>query len=53
MKKMKRPNPYMLGTGSAQQAGSAAMQANRRKKSQLDSIMKEINSDKTGPKKYR
>ena len=51
--KSKKPNPYMLGTGGAQKAGTAMEQSNRRKKRQMDSIMSEINSTKTGPKKYR
>jgi len=50
---MKKPNPSMLGTGAAAKAGKKVQTRQQRQKRQLDSIMREINSTKTGAKKYR
>ena len=50
---MKKPNPGMLGTGMAAKAGKKVQSRQQRKKKQMDSIMREINSTRVGAKKYR
>lgn len=50
---MKKPNPDMLGKGAAAKAGKRIMSRQQRQKRELDSIMREIQSTRTGSKKYR
>lgn len=38
----KRPNPNLMGTGAAAQAGKKAVERNTRTKDRLDNIMGEI-----------
>lgn len=48
----KRPNPNMLGTGAAAQAGKKAVDRNTRMKDRLDSVMGEIQNAR-GKKKSK
>lgn len=40
----KKPNPKMLGTGAAAQAGKTILDAQRRKKNRLKSVMQGLRS---------
>jgi hypothetical protein len=50
---MKKPNPNMLGTGSAAKAGKKAQSYRQRMDSEAARLMREIQASRTGTQKHR
>lgn len=50
---MKKPNPNMLGTGSAAKAGKKAQSYRQRMDSEAARLLREIQVGRTGTQKHR
>lgn len=50
---MKKPNPNMLGTGSAAKAGKKVQSRRQRMDSEMSKLMREIQVGRTGTQKHR